>query len=417
MSATKIRVTDIVVAPNRVRKLRDDTVNELAELITERGLLQPIVVRPRGTSNFWLVAGRHRLEAVRKLGHDSIRAVILDGINADAARLAEIDENLVRADLSPAERALHHAERNRLYEKVHPETKHGGDRRTKNSTRQNGDLKRFTKDAASKTGRSERTVQREIERATKINNLADVIGTTLDSPDELDALAKLPEQAQRDLVARAKAGEKVQVKVAVMKARRTGRELELAAGTEAASKALGEKLYGVIYADPPWRYDSPAMGDVARLNEQHYPSMPLEEIKALPVPAAADAVLFLWATMPRLPFAIEVMAAWGFGYRSAIVWIKDKAGTGYWSRGQCELLMIGRRGDIPAPSPGEQLPPFIEAPRRRHSEKPDIFAEHIERLFPNVPKLEMFARAARPGWSVWGNEVSSNKEILRSAES
>ena len=71
--------------------------------------------------------------------------------------------------------------------------------------------------------------------------------------------------------------------------------------------------------------------------------MPLEEIKAVPVPAAEYCVLFLWATMPRLPFAVEVMAAWGFGYRTAIVWIKDRAGTGYWSRGQCELLLIQAR--------------------------------------------------------------------------
>jgi N6-adenosine-specific RNA methylase IME4 len=70
-----------------------------------------------------------------------------------------------------------------------------------------------------------------------------------------------------------------------------------------------------------------------------------------------------------------------------------------------ELLLICVRGNAPAPAPGEQFPGFIEAPRGRHSEKPEIFAEHIERLFPNVPKLEMFARKARPGWDAWGNEV------------
>ena len=97
--------------------------------------------------------------------------------------------------------------------------------------------------------------------------------------------------------------------------------------------------------------------------------------------------------------------AWGFGYRSAITWLKDKIGTGYWVRGQCEHLLIGTRGDVPAPAPGEQPPAIIEAPRGRHSEKPAIFADEIARLFPNVPKLEMFAREARPGWDVWGNEV------------
>jgi N6-adenosine-specific RNA methylase IME4 len=139
--------------------------------------------------------------------------------------------------------------------------------------------------------------------------------------------------------------------------------------------------------------------------------MTLEEICAVEVPAADDCVLFLWATIPRLPFALQLMQVWDFGYRSAVIWIKDKIGTGYWIRGQCELLLIGRRGAVVAPAPGEQLPAFIEAPRGRHSEKPAIFAEHIERLFPNVPKLEMFARGPRPGWDVWGNEV----EIERAA--
>jgi N6-adenosine-specific RNA methylase IME4 len=215
----------------------------------------------------------------------------------------------------------------------------------------------------------------------------------------------VPEPVQRDLIARAKGGEDINVKVEVMKARRCQRECELAEGTKAASESLGKKLYGVIYADPPWRYDNVPMGDVARQNEQHYPSMALDDIKALPVPAAENCVLFLWATVPLLPEAIDTMKAWGFTYKSSSTWVKDKAGTGYWVRGIVEHLLIGRRGDVPSPAPGDQFPGVIEAPRGRHSEKPDIFAEHIQRLFPNVPKLEMFARTARPHWDVWGNEA------------
>ena len=190
---------------------------------------------------------------------------------------------------------------------------------------------------------------------------------------------------------------------------RAARERELAGATEAAAQTLGKNLYGVIYADPPWRYDNPPMGDLARSNEQHYPTLPLDQIKTLPVPAADDCVLFLWATVPMLPEAIAVMLAWGFTYKSASTWVKDKAGTGYWVRGVVEHLLIGRRGNVPAPAPGDQFPGVIEAPRKRHSEKPDIFAENIERLFPNVPKLEMFARKARTGWDVWGNEAPATE--------
>jgi ParB/RepB/Spo0J family partition protein len=401
-----VALSMITVPPNRMRRLRPEKVDELAESIRQSGLLQPVVVRP-WRDRYMLVAGAHRCEAEKQLGHDAIRAIVHDGLDADAALLAEIDENLVRADLSAAERALHLAERKRLYEKLHPETKRGASGRGRAKSRQNGESnQRFTADAATKTGKSERTVQREIERAAKITSLANLIGTALDAPDQLDRLAKLPASTQRDLIARAKAGEKVDVRVAVMKERRLLRERELAEGTKAAAEALGKNLYGVIYADPPWKFRTYSMcGQIMTSPENHYPCMELDDIKALTIPAADDCVLFLWATIPLLPEAFEVINAWGFTYKSATVWVKDRAGVGYWVRGQAEMLLIGTRGDVPAPGPGNQPPAVIDAPRRRHSEKPDMFAEHIERLFPNVPKLEMFARKARPGWSVWGNEA------------
>jgi N6-adenosine-specific RNA methylase IME4/ParB-like chromosome segregation protein Spo0J len=412
-----VQVSAIVVPLNRLRALRPEKVAEIAESIQVQptGLLQPIVVRPRGRGSFWLVAGRHRLEAVRELGLDRISAVILDGLDADAALLVEIDENLVRADLSPAERAMHVGRRKELYEKLHPETKPtkaGGPGRAKKTRRQNGDdiAERFTKDAAKKTGRSERSVQREVERASKIVGLAEIVGTSLDAPDELDALAKLPEPAQADLITRAKAGEKVTARHTAKLLRRKERERELAAATVAASQALGQKLYGLLYIDFPWRYDNPPMGDVARANENHYPTMSLDEIKAFKLPAAPDVVVFMWATIPLLDAAMEVLTAHGLKHKSAIVWEKDRIGTGYWVRGEVEVLLIATRGDVPAPAPGEQFPAVVRAPRGAHSEKPDIFAEMIARAFPNVPKLEMFARKRRPGWDLHGNELPPEEE-------
>src|SRR5215472_8523298 len=187
-----VRLDDIEVAPDRTRALRPKKVDEIAESIGARGQLQPIVVRPRrpqkGGGRFRLVAGRHRVEAVRKLGHERIAATILDGLDADAALLAEIDENLIRADLTPAERAAHVGRRKELYEKLHPETKHGAVGR-RGKSRQLGEAnERFTKDMAKKTGQSERKVQRDVTRANKVVVLPDVVGTSLDQGDELDAL-------------------------------------------------------------------------------------------------------------------------------------------------------------------------------------------------------------------------------------
>jgi N6-adenosine-specific RNA methylase IME4 len=130
------------------------------------------------------------------------------------------------------------------------------------------------------------------------------------------------------------------------------------------------------------------------------------------IPAAKHCRLYLWSTVPLLPQMLELMAAWGFTYSSHVVWVKGtldgsavKRGTGYETFNAHELLLIGDKGDVPSPAPGEQPVSAIFAPHGRHSAKPTVFAEMIEQLFPNVPKLEMFARKARPGWDAHGNEL------------
>jgi N6-adenosine-specific RNA methylase IME4 len=190
------------------------------------------------------------------------------------------------------------------------------------------------------------------------------------------------------------------------KTRRAARERALAAKTVAAAASLGRKVYGVVYADPPWRFE-PYSRDTGmdRAADNHYQTMTLEEIKALKVPAAPDAALFLWATVPMLPEALEVMRRWGFTYKSHFAWVKHKAGTGYWNRNQHELLLIGTRGDIPAPAPGDQSSSVIQARAGRHSAKPFHFHEMIEAMFPLLPRIELFARTSYTGWDRWGNEV------------
>jgi N6-adenosine-specific RNA methylase IME4 len=190
--------------------------------------------------------------------------------------------------------------------------------------------------------------------------------------------------------------------------RRAERERELAARTIAAAEALGAagKLYGVLYADPPWDWETWSEKGMSRA--PGYPTMTLDAIKALKVPAAPDCVLLMWATVPMLPQALEVMAAWGFTYRSHFVWLKDKSGTGYWNRNRHELLLVGTRGNVPAPAPGEQIDSVLEAPRGAHSEKPEIFQALVEAMFPHTPKLELFARGGPVSWwDRWGNEAET----------
>jgi N6-adenosine-specific RNA methylase IME4 len=187
---------------------------------------------------------------------------------------------------------------------------------------------------------------------------------------------------------------------------------ELGTATRAAAKALGAKVYNVIYADPPWRfkvYDVDSGSD--RNANNHYPTMLTEDIAAIKVPAAEDAVLFLWATSAMLTDALLVMQAWGFTYKASCVWNKDKIGLGYWFRTKHEFLLVGVRGKIPAPSPGTQPPSIIDAPRGAHSAKPDIFHKLIVEMFPHLPRLEMFARGPAEGFDVWGNEAASSPEL------
>ena len=133
--------------------------------------------------------------------------------------------------------------------------------------------------------------------------------------------------------------------------------------------------------------------------------MSLAEIKRLDVPACDDAVLFLWATSPKLEEALEVLKAWGFQYRTCMVWVKDKIGMGYYARQRHELLLIGKRGNLPVPDPEDRPDSVVMAPRAGHSEKPEVFYEVIERMYPTCERVELFARHPRDGWAAWGNQA------------
>jgi N6-adenosine-specific RNA methylase IME4 len=170
----------------------------------------------------------------------------------------------------------------------------------------------------------------------------------------------------------------------------------------------------VLYADPPWHFEVyNEESGVERAAGNHYSTMSLDEISALPIPSLAtpDAVLFMWTTAPHLQESFQVFAAWGFEYKTNAVWVKDKIGLGYFIRGQHEHLLIATRGDMPCPLPANRPPSVINAPRREHSRKPDEAYELIERMYPELPKLELFARQQRPGWAAWGNETSTFGEV------
>ena len=173
-------------------------------------------------------------------------------------------------------------------------------------------------------------------------------------------------------------------------------------GLKKNSPPLPDGLYNVILSDPPWRYDFSET--TTREIENKYPTMELEEIKNLPVPAAENSVLFLWATAPKLIEALEVLREWGFQYKTHAVWDKEIIGMGYWFRGQHELLLVGTRGSFSPPPPDLRISSVIRSRRTKHSEKPILVYDIIEKMFPDGKYLEMFSRVNRSGWVGWGNE-------------
>jgi N6-adenosine-specific RNA methylase IME4/ParB-like chromosome segregation protein Spo0J len=224
-------------------------------------------------------------------------------------------------------------------------------------------------------------------------------------------IATQPIEEQREIVARGereilRAAQEIRAKKAEV--RRAERIERLVATCNQSAPLPSDRRYAVLYADPPWHFEVyNEESGVERAAGNHYSTMSLDEICALPVlDLATDAaVLFMWTTAPHLQESFQVLAAWGFEYKTNIVWVKDKIGLGYFVRNQHELLLVATRGDMPSPSPANRPPSVISAPRREHSRKPDEAYALIEAMYPTLPKVELFARQRRPGWDVWGNET------------
>lgn len=189
------------------------------------------------------------------------------------------------------------------------------------------------------------------------------------------------------------------------------RAKQLVANNPVAAHQLtdfAEGSFQVIQADFPWRYteSSDGMADPCH----HYPTMSLDEIKAMPIShlAADDSVFFMWCVNSMLPEALDVMKHFGFTYVHNIVWAKDSHVIGNGAViNRHEILLVGRRGLALHQSGVKKIPSWhaTEGKRFAHSEKPVWFSEQIDRVYGDCTKLELFARAPRAGWTTWGNEL------------
>jgi N6-adenosine-specific RNA methylase IME4 len=177
---------------------------------------------------------------------------------------------------------------------------------------------------------------------------------------------------------------------------------------------LGNQKFKTILADPPWQFAN-RTGKMApehkRLNR--YATLAQPEICTIPVQSVADnpSHLYLWVPNAMLPQGLEVMRAWGFDYKSNIIWHKvkkdggpDGRGVGFYFRNTTEIILFGIRGKMRTLAPGRRQVNIIRSQKQEHSRKPDELYEIIEACSPG-PYLELFARGTRPGWQGWGNQA------------
>lgn len=174
--------------------------------------------------------------------------------------------------------------------------------------------------------------------------------------------------------------------------------------------------YGALLVDPPWRFVNFSTKGEVKNPVAHYQCMSLNDIAALPVHhlAAPDCALFMWATAPLLPEAVELLRRWGFTFKSAAAWAKQSStgekwafGTGYVFRSAAEFMLVGTIGKPKVMS--RSVRNLIVAPVREHSRKPDDQYEMVEALYAG-PYAEIFSRSSRPGWDGWGNEAGKFDE-------
>lgn len=186
---------------------------------------------------------------------------------------------------------------------------------------------------------------------------------------------------------------------------------------------LPEKKYDIIYADPPWDYGgklqfdkSSKSVDKVDLNKNifisaanfKYPTIKTRNLKRIPVQQISkdDCLLFMWVTSPHLAQGIELGQAWGFEYKTvAFVWDKMVHNPGQYTLSYCELCLVFKKGRIPKPRGARNIKQLIRTPRKKHSEKPLVALEGIEKMFPTQDKIELFARRHPNGWDVWGLDV------------
>ena len=393
---------------NIVPPMSNMEYTDLLKDIKQNGILQPVDI----TYENIILDGHHRFRAAKELGIKEVEVRIPELIDiSDDEYLISVALN--RRHLSEGQKAvLANEYRKVISEKIQSEAGkkainarwHGNEYGSVNVSETNKEKESIDtrKLAAEHMHVSEWKVRevQGIEQKAKTEPTAKVVYEKLRSGaleiHEARAIIKQPEEKRAAILQKKEEEPKKDIRV-------IAREINTAEKNNNPLPVPSGK-YSIIYADPPWEYEHEVSTN--REIENKYPTMSLDKIKNVNVPASDDALLFLWVTVPKMEEGLAVMKAWGFNYRTGLVWVKNTIGMGYYVRQQHELLLIGVKGNgIGVPLPENRPSSVINANRGEHSKKPDVVYEIIEKMYPNHTRIEMFARNRRVGWDSWGNDI------------
>lgn len=360
--------------------LSESDYNTLKDDISERGLIVPIVIDEQNN----IIDGHNRLRIAAELGLTEIPFDIRLNLSEEEKRQLALDLNLHRRHLDKEQRAgfaLQMRQNGMSYRAI-------GDKLGVTPMTAREDIKstvqNYTVDLpqviTGRDGKQRPATMPKTSVITRNQREANRAVKMLESVVDLPALALTITDLKREFKRQEKQ--------------------ERIAAVEAAELPLD--TFHVIAVDPPWDYGR--QDDPTHRSANPYPQMTIEEICAMGVPGLAhdDCILWLWTTNAFMREAYQVADAWGFQVKTILTWEKDNLGTGDWLRGKTEHCLMAVKGK-PVVNLTNQAT-IIHGPLREHSRKPDEFFELVNTLCPGK-KAELFAREAREGWVIYGNQL------------
>ena len=344
-------------------------IESLKQSIKEVGLINPITINKAKK----LLAGRRRFQAVKELGWKEVDCRILPSEDALSDFKIAIEENLKRKPLEDSEVRSAIAQYDELKRKIEGSAPHGGDRKSKNQV---SNIDAWSTDKTAKDlGISSGSVRQAIQAEEAVKK------------DPSLAPLKTKDILRQEKIKKHKA------------------------------QPLPTKKFRVIYADPPWKYDVDLSSGSTRSPENNYGSMDLAALKEFGEKVKEfsykDCILFMWITAPKLNWMNDVLEAWGFEYKTNLIWDKIKPNMGHYSSVRHEILIVAGKGTCAPICDGKTIQSIDSVQSieksNKHSEKPVEFRKIIEKLYPDYKKIELFARGVAPdGWTFWGDQVDAD---------